>query len=142
MTIEPRIHPLVDALNATGLVTTFSSCEGHFGETGREASTDRSKAEVGFELNDGVSEAELEKLFGHLIGNHVNSPLMWKAILLIVKAFMPSDESDYVADHVFAIEIRAFNPHESDDVKRANVDLVIDQTVQSIQQYMSTDGSG
>ena len=35
--IEPRIRPLVSVLNATGLVTTFSSCEGHFGRVDKES---------------------------------------------------------------------------------------------------------
>src|SRR3990170_286137 len=85
--IERRIRTLVDALNNTGLVVTFSSCEGHFGETERVGFKDREMAEVWFELAQGVSENDLEKLFGHLISKHVNSPLMWKAMLTIRKEY-------------------------------------------------------
>mgnify|MGYP001074007632 CR=1 FL=1 len=74
--IEPRIRPLVSALNATGLVTTFSSCEGHFGRVDKEPLNVREGADVRFEPNAGVREAELEALFGHVIGDHVNSPTL------------------------------------------------------------------
>ncbi len=46
--IEPRIRPLVSALNATGLVTTFSSCEGHFGRVDKESLNVRENANVRF----------------------------------------------------------------------------------------------
>jgi hypothetical protein len=134
--IEPRIRPLVSALNATGLVTTFSSCEGHFGRVDKESLNVRESANVRFEPNAGVREAELEALFGHVIGNHVNSPLMWKALLSIYKEYLPGTESDYVAGHVFVFQIEAFDPHLSSRSKRKHVDLVIEQTAKSVREYV------
>ncbi len=51
--IEPRILPLVLALNETNLCQTFSSCEGHFHEN-EQLFPDRNKADVRFDLNDNV----------------------------------------------------------------------------------------
>lgn len=107
---EPRIRPLVSALNATGLATTFSSCEGHFGRVDKESLNVRENANVRFEPNAGVREAELEALFGHVIGNHVNSPLMWKALLSIYKEYLPDTESpvlDRVAGRLSAFVVVA-----------------------------------
>lgn len=136
MVIEQRIRPLVDALTDTELLVTYSSCEGHFGETERLGFNDREMAEVRFELKEQISESDVEQLFGHLIGNHVNSPLMWKATLTIHKEYVPGDKSDFIPDHVYAFQIRPFDPNDSDTTKRANVDMVIDQSIQSIKEYM------
>jgi hypothetical protein len=46
--IEPLILPLVNAINQTGLFTTFSSCEGHFAP-GEQTIDDRNRADVRFE---------------------------------------------------------------------------------------------
>jgi len=134
--IEPRIRPLVDAINDMGLAVTFSSCEGHFGEDLPVGFNDREMADVCFELKEGTSEAELEKLFGHVIGRHVNSSLMWKATLRVHKEYVPGDKSDYIPGHVFVFLIRPFDPDVSARTKRKNVDLVIKQTVDSIKEYM------
>ncbi len=65
-TIEPEIRPLVDALNQTGLVRTFSSCQGHFGPD-EQTLVDRNHAEVRFVPAEGVSTESVEKLLASLL---------------------------------------------------------------------------
>jgi len=66
LSIEPGIKPLVDALNATGLVKTFSSCEGHFGKTGKHY-RDRNFADVRFVPVKGVKEHAIQTLLEYII---------------------------------------------------------------------------
>jgi len=63
--IEPKILPLVQALNSTGLVYTFSSCQGHFDQFHRFK--DKNKAEVRFYPEDNSSKNEIEKFFCYLL---------------------------------------------------------------------------
>lgn len=63
MGIEPRIRPLVDALNATGLVETFTSCEGHYDGAGGC----REQAHVGFVLREGVAEEDLVRFLESIV---------------------------------------------------------------------------
>jgi hypothetical protein len=70
MPIEPRIRPLVEALNGTGLVQTFTSCEGHFGDDEPAKWPGRQQANVGFFLRKGVPEDRLTRLFGAVLAEY------------------------------------------------------------------------
>ncbi len=69
MPIEPRIRPLVEALNGTGLVQTFTSCEGHFGDGPPARWPGTEQANVGFFLREGVPESRLSRLFGAVLAD-------------------------------------------------------------------------
>jgi len=62
--IEPRIRPLVSALNATRLVTTFSSCEGHFGRPPTDA-TSACERDTGERQEAGAGRASRARSRGH-----------------------------------------------------------------------------
>lgn len=55
--IEPRILPLVKAINETKLFRTFSSCEGYYNEDDQDQYMDRNRADVRF---DPISDTTLE----------------------------------------------------------------------------------
>ena len=61
--IEPGIWPLVDALNAMGLVRTFSSCEGHFNPD-QQTLVDRNLAYVRFVPTEGTPVEQVETALG------------------------------------------------------------------------------
>jgi hypothetical protein len=123
--IEARIRPLVDALNATGLVQTFSSCEGHYGVKDLHDFSDKEKAEVLFELNSGVPEAELERFFAKTLRDYIPSEAQWGATLTIQKRYIPDLTGGLDLEYAYAFVIRPFNPHETNKDKRRHTDDAI-----------------
>lgn len=63
--IELKILPLVQALNSTGLVSTFSRFEGHFDTSSRF--NDRNKADVRFDPEDNVSDNDIQMFISYII---------------------------------------------------------------------------
>ena len=61
--IEPGILPLVESLNQTGLVQTFSSCEGHFGAE-EQTIVDQNHAYVRFVPAEGITPEQVETALG------------------------------------------------------------------------------
>ncbi len=125
-TIEPKIRPLVDALNKTGLVRTFSSCEGHFAPD-QQTLVDRNHAEVRFVPADGVSEADVEKLLTYVLtrfkARHGLIPVNVKAH----KRYTPLD--DEAVESTFVLELKPFNRFELPDRKRTDTDRAIEQVI-------------
>src|SRR5262245_7303340 len=90
--IEPRIAPLVCALNETSLFRTFSSCEGHFGD--KRDGFPREFAEVRCYLAQGVTEnSEVHAFISGVLLDHIHSGSKWDAVLTIYKEFISRDGS-------------------------------------------------
>ncbi|WP_354004232.1 hypothetical protein [Spirosoma liriopis] len=122
--IEPQIRPLVDALNATGLVRTFSSCEGHYSAE-EQTLVDRNRADVRFVPAEGVTEKEIQGLLTYLLtrfkGQHGVLPVQ----VVGYKVYTPID--DEAVDETFVLELRPFNRFEPPDRKRADTDRAIEK---------------
>src|SRR5712691_10445236 len=125
--IEPRIKPLVDALNNTELVSTFSSCEGHFGFYDPQDFTDKEKADLRFDPEEGVSEREIELFFSYVLEKYEESGQMHKSALSIYKKYTSLSKGEMPIDFVYVLEIRPFNPYITNEEKRNIVDDAIDR---------------
>lgn len=126
---EPKIRPLVEALNQTGLVQTFSSCEGHY-EPEEQRFQDRNLAYVKFVPATGASANEpVERWLGALLVQfkvwHGYMPMH----LIGYKSFTPTDD---VIEVSFTLELKPFNRFDSPAVKRADTDRAIEQVVRLI----------
>jgi hypothetical protein len=120
--IEPRIRPLVDALNATALVRTFTSCEGHYGYRGRAGDfTNREQANVGFFVREGVPEEDLVRLFGQVLHQYELGGVK-DAVFTVAKHYAPGlDASDGPVVY-FDFTVRPSNPRSSNAAKRKSTD--------------------
>jgi hypothetical protein len=120
--IEPRIRPLVDALNATALVRTFTSCEGHYGYRARAGDfTDREQANVGFFVRDGVIEEDLVRLFGKVLHEHELRGVK-DAVFTVAKHYAPGLDAGDGPVAYFDFTVRPSNPHSSNAAKRKSTD--------------------
>ncbi len=121
--IEPHILPLVEALNRTGLVQTFSSCEGHFAPDAQQL-RDRNHAEVRFLPAPGIPIEQVENaVSGWLIGfkqQHGIFPVQ----VIGYKLFTPVDETVEVT---FVLELRPFNRFDPPATKRDDISRAIGQ---------------
>ena len=106
--IEPKIAPLVKAINASRIFKTFSSCQGHFGKRGKAIYINREKAEIRCNIAKGVSESEAAALISHVLFDHVKSESQWRAQLHIYKEFICLERDSL--EYYFVFEIRPFNP--------------------------------
>ncbi|GAB4043964.1 hypothetical protein [Spirosoma jeollabukense] len=122
--IEPKIRPLVDALNATGLVRTFSSCEGHFSPE-EQTLVDRNHAEVRFVPADAVPVEAIEKLLTFILTRFKSRHGLLPVNVAAHKLYTPVD--DEAVEETFVLQLRPFNRFDPPDRKRADVDHAIDQ---------------
>ena len=129
--IEPEIRPLVDALNQTGLVRTFSSCQGHFNPD-EQTLVDRNHAEVRFVPAEGVPTASVEKLIASVLAQFKYQHGILPISLRGYKLYTPIDEEAF--EETFVLELRPFNRFDSPDRKRADVNRAIGQTIPIIKQ--------
>jgi len=125
--LEPRIRPLVDALNATGIVQTFSSCEGHF-RPDEQTLVDRNHAEVRFVPTAGATIVAVETLLAYVLTRFKNHHGILPVTARGYRLYTPIDED--AVEETFVLELRLFNRFESPDQKRNDVDRAIGQTVQ------------
>ncbi|GAB3956813.1 hypothetical protein GCM10028805_47700 [Spirosoma harenae] len=123
--IEPRIRPLVDALNQTGIIRTFSSCEGHFLPE-EQTIVDRNQAYVRFVPNTGISSSQVEKLVATLLTRFKGRYGLMPVKLIGYKLYTPID--DETIEETFVIELTPFNRFDPPDRKRSDVDRAIAQT--------------
>jgi hypothetical protein len=129
--IEPRIRPLVDALNATGVVRTFSSCEGHYSPD-EQTLVDRNRAEVRF-VPAGDSPVEgIEQLLTYLLTTFKRRHGILPIHLNGYKLYTPIDDTS--VEKTFVLELRPFNRFDPPDRKRADTDRAIGQVVTLLQQ--------
>lgn len=140
--IEPKIKVLVDALNATGLVKTVASCEGHLEETLeimkiKESFSFRNKAYVCFEANKGIEESTLEELFRLIYLDHLDSMTKWEATLNIIKRYIACKEAVPI-EYIYCFELEPFNPHEPLEERRKKLDILIKEVAESVQKNANT----
>lgn len=126
-TIEPKIRPLVEALNNTGLVRTFSSCEGHFLPE-EQTFVDRNQAEVRFVPAEGVAVDAVEKLLATLLTQFKARHGLIPVKVTAYKLYTPID--DEAIEETFVLELKPFNRFDSPDRKRADVDRTIIQVLE------------
>ncbi|AUD03856.1 hypothetical protein [Spirosoma pollinicola] len=124
--LEPKIRPLVTALNKTGLVRTFSSCEGHFAPE-EQTLVDRNQAEVRFVAAEGVSVDEVEALLAFLLTSFKTRHGLIPVKVTAYKLYTPVDEE--TIEETFVLDLRPFNRFDSPDRKRADIDRAIEQVV-------------
>lgn len=124
--IEPKIRPLVNALNQTGLLRTFSSCEGHFSPD-EQTLVDRNRAEVRFVPAEGISTEQVEHLVASIVRQCKQRHGLIPTTVIGYKLFTPLD--DETVEETFVLELRPFNRFDPPDRKRADVDRAIEQVV-------------
>lgn len=121
--IEPKILPLVQALNSTGLVSTFSSCEGHFDEFNRF--TDHNKADVRFDPEDNISDHDIEKFISYIITRFSNLHSFSPVIATAHKLYAPiGPEENKEIDFVYVFQLIPFDQGDSPANKRHYIDCL------------------
>lgn len=126
--LEPGIRPLVDALNATGLVQTFASCEGHF-EPHQQTLVDRNLAYVRFVPAEGVSVEQVETALGQWLATYKKKHGLLPVRVIGYQLFTPVDDD---IDVTFVIELHPFNRFDSRDQKRADIDWAVGQVANGV----------
>lgn len=126
--IEPLILPLVEALNETGLVQTFSSCEGHFGPDEQQL-RDRNHAEVRFLPAPGITAEQVETILGQWLIEFKQRHGILPVQVIGYKLFTPLDET---IDVTFVLEIRPFNRFDTPATKRSDTNRAIGQLVEVV----------
>lgn len=118
--IEPKILPLVKALNDTGLVKTFSSCQGHYRGTDQKLQ-DRNFADVRFYKLPNASEKELETLLVSVISDfwYQNSVVIIEAF----KKFIP--DPDKKNEPMYLITLAPLDRFDHPSKKRKDTDQAI-----------------
>ena len=129
--IEPLILPLVNAINQTGLFTTFSSCEGHF-RPGEQTIDDRNRADVRFERKKGISE-KIANAFLYFLVNQYPLGLI-RAGLSVYKIYTPFHPLN-TADYVYVIQIAPYDRFDTPEHKRAETDEGVDMLLGIITKY-------
>ncbi|KAB7733068.1 hypothetical protein F5984_03780 [Rudanella paleaurantiibacter] len=121
--IEPGILPLVEALNATGLVQTFSSCEGHFDADGKGVSgrafVDRGHAYVRFIPAPDMPTEHIERLLGNWLLTYKKKHGLMPVRVVGYKLFTPVDDE---IDVTFVLELHPFNRFDPAPTQRADID--------------------
>lgn len=126
--IEPHIKPLVDALNATGLVRTFSSCEGHYGPDEQKL-VDRNHAYVRFLPVAGVSYERVEEALGQWLINYKKKHGLMPVRVIGYTLFTPIDDD---IDRTCVIELHPFNRFDPASRKRSDTDWAVERLVSVI----------
>ncbi|MFD2933900.1 hypothetical protein [Spirosoma flavum] len=130
--LEPKIRPLVEAIANTGLVRTFSSCEGHYSPN-EQTLVDRNHAEVRFIPAEGVPVEDIEKLLAYLLTRFKTQYGLIPVNVTAHKRYTPL--ADEVVEETFVLELRPFNRFDSPDRKRADTDRAIDQVIYLLSLY-------
>lgn len=128
--LEPKIHPLVDVLNKTGLVWTFSSCEGHY-RPDEQTFVDRNHAEVRFVPTDGIVVEQVEKWLATVLTRFKVRHGLVPINLTAYKLYTPIDED--LIEETFVLALKPFNRFDPPDRKRADTDRAISQVIQVLE---------
>ncbi|WP_317047001.1 hypothetical protein [Spirosoma aerolatum] len=104
--IEPKIRPLVDALNRTGIARTFSSCEGHFAPD-QQTIVDRNHAYVRFIPAEDCSLAQVENLLAYVLTRFKHQHGLIPVKLMAYKLYTPIE--DERVEETFVLELHPFN---------------------------------
>ncbi|MBC7569744.1 MAG: hypothetical protein H7319_08440 [Spirosoma sp.] len=121
--IEPRIRPLTDALNQTGLLRTFSSCEGHV-EPHEQRLTDRNHAYVQFVPAGGKGNEAVEAWLGSVLIRFKEKHGLLPVTVVGYKRYTPVEDA---IEETFVLELRPFNRFDPPAQKRADIDRAIEQ---------------
>ena len=127
--IEPGILPLVEALNNTGLVRTFSSCEGHFAPH-EQTLRDRNHAEVRFVPADGVAVAAVEAWLGGVLSRFKIRHGLMPVTVVGYKLFTPVGEDEI--DETFVLELRPFNRFDTPATNRRDIEYAVSQLTEIV----------
>lgn len=130
--IESRIRPLVDALNDTGLLRTFSSCEGHF-RADEQTMVDRNRAEVRFVPASNVAPQQVETFLTYVLTRFKTRHGLIPVTLRGYKLYTPID--DVAVEETFVLELRPFNRFDPSEQKRSDTDRAIGQVVSLLATY-------
>lgn len=126
--IEPAILPLVEVLNATGLVRTFSSCEGHFGSDEQPsravATVDRNHAYVRFVPAESIRPEQVEQAMGDWLMAYKKKHGLMPVRVIGYKLFTPVDDE---IDVTFVLELHPFNRFDRPETKRLDIDRAVMQ---------------
>jgi hypothetical protein len=121
--IEPQILPLVEALNQTGVVQTFSSCAGHFGPDEQHL-RDRNHAEVRFIPAPGITTEQVESALAFWLIRFKQQHGIFPVQTIGYKLFTAVDDAVEVS---FVLELRPFNRFDPPATKRNDIDRAIGQ---------------
>jgi hypothetical protein len=123
--IEPGVRALVDALNATRLVHTFTSCEGHYGYRAPEGDfTDRERANVGFFLRAGASEDALVRFFGRVLADY-DRYAVEEIVFTVEKRYAAALDPADGPEAFFEFTMRPRNRGAPDAAKRSVTDRAL-----------------
>ena len=128
--IEPKILPLVEAINRIKWFKTFSSCEGHFKKKEQEI-TDRNHADVRFDLLKNGTLEQAEHFMWYLIAEFGNGVI--PAYISAYKLYVPKAKGQ--SDFVFVIQIFPINRFESAKNKRKHTDMGIQRATIIVDKY-------
>ena len=120
--LEPTIRPLVEALNATGLVRTFSSCQGHY-DPSEQTMVDRNLAYVRFVPAPGITVGQVETAMGKWLSAYKHKHGLLPVRVIGYKLFTPIDDD---IDLTFVLELHPFNRLDAPDRKRADTNRAIE----------------
>lgn len=120
---EPHIRPLVEALNQTGLLRTFSSCEGHYAPA-EQTFQDRNRAYVKFVPAPHIPEQTIEQWLGRLLIQFKIRHGYLPVHLTGYKLYTPTDDA---IETSFTLELMPFNRFDRPETKRADTNRAIQQ---------------
>ena len=123
MDLEPGIAPLVVALNQTGVVQSFSSCEGHFDP--HPGLRDRSHAEVRLLPAPGTLPGAVEAWLGTVLTRFKARHGLLPVTVVGYKLFTPLDAD--TVEETYVLELRPFNRHDPPATRRADIDRATQQ---------------
>jgi hypothetical protein len=130
--IEPGIRSLVEALNHSGLVETFSSCEGHFAAD-EQRLRDRNHAEVRFLPLSAASGPAIEMWLGSLLARFKSRHGLMPVTVVGYKLFTPIDET--TVEETYVLELHPFNRFDPPATKRMDIDRAVLQLAILVTPY-------
>lgn len=130
--IEPKILPLVEAINSSGIVKTFSSCQGHYDEIDQET-MDRNHADVRFDPLPNILDIEVERFITFMVTEFNNDFTFVPTLLRGYKLFTPNNK--YETDAVYVIELTPFERMDNPKIKRKDTDEGILNAVTIVQKF-------
>ncbi len=133
--IEPKILPLVEAINWTKLFRTFSSCQGHYGDDEQDQYMDRNNADVRFDPLEGTTLEMTEHFITYLMTEFDKRHSFAPIILTGYKLYAP--DNDYRSSFVFVIELKPFDREKKPIQKRNDTDKAILQAAAIVKEYMT-----
>lgn len=134
--IEPKILPLVNAINNLGIVKTFSSCEGHYNKE-EQRMMNRNKADVRFNALDNISLDTVEHFIVYLMTEFNFQHSFGPITLTGYKLYLPTThpEKKYEVDYTFIVKIEPFDRFDESGTKRKETDVAILQATKLVNQY-------